>query len=109
MPQGGWVPVEWFEIIVSLLFGALAFLWLGITYRVYVTIERRLLTAEAYMDPRSEDIRNRLLMSQFEKLIIQLKLDLARDLEAKRTSIEGTITQMGSEVVRAVKQNGGAK
>lgn len=108
MSSPGMVPLEYFEYVISGFLAMLGALWLGITWRVYVNNERRIMALENYADPRNEDIRNRLLMSQFENALARLELRLGNNLEAKRASIEQSITQVGTEVVQAVK-NGGAK
>src|SRR5579862_5104568 len=102
------IPLEWFEFIVTLFLGLFSLLWFGVTWRVYMNNERRLVELETYADPRNEDIRNKLLMAQFREMLAQMELRLGNNLESKRASIESAITQVGDQIVNSVKKNGGS-
>jgi hypothetical protein len=102
---GGSVPLEYFEEVISAFVAILGFLWLGVTWRVYMNNERRLSVLEEFT--RNETMRNELLISQFKQMLLATELRLALNLESKRASIESTITQQVNEVVEAVKKSNG--
>ena len=104
--SGDSVSFEYFEAIIGGFCTVLAILWLGVTWRVYMNNERRLVALEHYFDPRNEEMRKKLLIAEFQQLVSELELRQARDLENKRASIESTIKQQVSEVVKAVKNGG---
>ena len=95
------VPLEYVLVLISAFVAILAMLWAGVVVRVFVNVERRLLTLEEYK--RNEDVRTQLLITEVKKMLLEHRLEIGRDLEAKRSSIEGTITRKVSEVVEALK------
>jgi hypothetical protein len=105
--SGWFVPFDYVVSLVGVFIGALGLLWFGVVVRVFVNNERRLVALETYADPRNEDIRNKLLMSQFRELLAQMELRLGNNLEVKRASIESTIRSKVNEVVETLKENGG--
>lgn len=113
MQGGGWfVPLEYVLALVAAFWAILAFLFLGLAWRVYVNHERRMIIVEAYTDPKNEAERNELLMVKFQVMLKEMELRISQSfnqiLEAKRTSIEETITRQVNKVVTAV-ENGGSK
>ena len=108
MPEGGWVvPFSYVLELVAAFMAILTAVWLGVVVRVFVNNERRLVTLEAYADPRAEQARDVRLMLQFQVMLKDMELRLGRNLEDKRASIESTVTTKVDEVVKAIK-NGGA-
>jgi hypothetical protein len=111
LPKEWAVPIEYVLVLISAFMAILACLWMGVVVRVFVNNESRLVALEEYKS--HEVIRNELLVSRFKEMLSQLEIRLGANLEAKletkRASIEQTITQMGNEVVNAVKKNGGTK
>jgi hypothetical protein len=105
MPDAS-VPLGYVELGVSLFLGILGLLWLGVTWRVYVNNERRLVALEEYK--ANEAIRTELLISKFREMLLKTEMRIGDNLESKRDSIESTITAQVSEVVKTIK-NGGAK
>jgi hypothetical protein len=109
LEKGWFVPLEYVLILISAFVAILTSLWLGVVAKVFIDMEPRIKAVEAYADPRAEALRNELLMSQFKLLLADMESRMGRNLEAKRASIETTITSQVSEVVSALKKNGGAK
>jgi hypothetical protein len=107
LPEGGWlVPFSYVLELIGAFVAILVAVWMGVVVRVFVNNERRLVTLEAYADPRSEQARDTRLMLQFQVMLKDMELRLGNNLEAKRSSIESTIKQQVGEVVEAMKNGG---
>ena len=103
----GWVvPLDYVLALIGAFWTILAFLFLGLGWRVYVNHERRILIVEAYSDPKNEALRNELLMTRFREMLLETELRIGRNLESKRASIESTIVQQVGDVVRTIKNGG---
>jgi hypothetical protein len=105
LPQENWVvPIDYVLSLISAFVGVLGLLWVGVVARVFVNNERRLVTLEEYKG--NEEVRTQLLVTRFREMLLETELRIGRNLESKRASIEGTITEQVAEVVKAVKNGG---
>jgi hypothetical protein len=108
--EGWFVPLEYVLALVGAFWSILAFLFLGMGWRVYVNHERRLIIVESYTDPKNEAERNELLMTKFQVMLTAMELRISQNftntLDARRRSIEATITEQVGEVVKTIKNGG---